>query len=74
MSADKIYAIIRYAIKASSVTFVNIHLSFGRFIVEICFFAAAFKSNIVYINADNVTIEELGFNKRCAASGKLVEY
>lgn len=57
MSADKVYAFIRYAIKVSSVTFVNIHLSFGRFIVEICLFTATFKSDIVYINADNITIK-----------------
>ena len=57
MSADKVYAFIRYAIKMSSISLIDIHLSFGRFIIEICLFTAAFKSDIVYINADNITIK-----------------
>lgn len=73
MSANKVNAFIRNEIKMPSVSLIDKHLSLGRLIVEIRFFVAAFKSHIVYINADNVTIEELGFNKRCAASSKLVE-
>ena len=73
MSADKIYAIIGYAIKMSSVSLIDIYLTLCRLIVEICLFTAAFKRNIIYINSDNITVKQLCFNKRCAASGKLVE-
>lgn len=53
--ADKVYAIIGYAIKMSSVSLIDIYLTLCRLIVESCLFTAAFKSNIVYINSDNIT-------------------
>ncbi len=73
MRANKVNAFIRNGIKMSRVAFVDIHFSFDRFVVKIGLFTATVKGNFIYINADNISIEQFCFDKRCAASGKLVE-
>lgn len=73
MSADKINALVRDKVEVSRVTLMNINLSVSTFVLKVNLLPATVKGNVIDIYADNIAVEQLGFNKRCAAARELIE-
>ena len=73
MSADKINALVRDKVEVPRVTLMNINLSVSAFVLKVNLLPATVKGNIINIYADNIAVEQLGFNKRCAATRELIE-
>ena len=73
MGTDKVNTVIRNKIQMTSITFMYINLTVSTLMLKIHLFSATSKGDIIHINTNYVTVEQLCFNKRCAASGKLVE-
>ena len=73
MSADKINALVRDKVEVSRVTLMNINLSVSTSVLKVNLLPATVKGNVIDIYADNIAVEQLGFNKRCAAARELIE-
>lgn len=73
MSADEVNALIGNFAEVASVALVDIDLTLCWFVIKVNLFSTAFESDIVYINADNITVEQLCFNKCCPAACELIE-
>ena len=73
MGTDKVNAVIRNKVQMTCITFVYINLTISTLMFKIHLFSAACKGNVIYIDTYYVTVEQLGFNKRCATSSELIE-
>ena len=73
MRTYKVYAFIRYKVKISCIPFFDIHFTLCRLIFKACLFSAPFKSNVIYIYTDYITIQKFCFYKGSASTCKLVE-
>ena len=49
------------------VAFMYINLSVSTFVLKVNLLSATVKSYIIDVYADNIAVEQLCFNKRCAA-------
>ena len=73
MSADKVNTFVRDKVEIPRVALVNINLSVSTFVLKVNLLSATVKSYIIDVYADNIAVEQLGFNKRCAATRELIE-
>ena len=74
MCANEIYAVFWDKIKVSCITSINLHLTAGVFLLEIDLFPAPCKSSFVYIDTDDISIQQLCFDESGSAACKLIEY
>lgn len=73
MSADEVDAAVGDFVEIAGIALVDVNLAFGRLVIKINLFSASLKSNIVYINADNIPVKKFRLDKSCPTARKLIE-
>ena len=74
MGAYKINAAVRNKIQGTGITLMDVYLSICTFVFKINLFFASVKSDIVDVNTNNISAEQLRFNQRCPTARKLIKH
>ena len=57
MGANKVYTAVRDKIQMSGITLMDINFAVSTLMLEIDFFLAPCKGNIIYIDADDIAVK-----------------